>query len=133
MRAYFKFTASSVISTVLDYFITIFLTEVLSVLYIISSAIGLVSGGAVNFLINKNWVFEHKDRRDYRLAVLYAAVWTTNLLMNTLGLYLLTEHLRIDYRISKIIASISVGALLSYFAQKKIVFRDRPSEQVIER
>jgi len=133
MRAYFKFTASSVISTVLDYVITIFLTEVLSVLYIISSAIGLVSGGTVNYLINKNWVFERKGRRDYRLAILYAAVWATNLLMNTLGLYLLTEYLRIDYRISKVIASVSVGALLSYFAQKKIVFRPGHSERIAER
>jgi len=116
----------------LDYVITIFLTEVLSVLYIVSSAIGLISGGTVNYLINKNWVFERKGKRDYRLAMLYAAVWMTNLLMNTLGLYLLTEHLHIDYRISKVIASVAVGALLSYFAQKKIVFRPRTGEQVVE-
>ena len=123
MRAYFKFTASSVIATVLDYTLTIFLTEIVLVMYVVSSAIGLISGGTMNYLINKNWVFQRRGRRDVRAAMLYCMVWVLNLIMNTLGLYALTELAAIDYRFSKVITSVIVGVLLSYFAQKNIVFR----------
>lgn len=128
MRAFLKFQTSSVVSTFLDYSITIFLTEVFSVLYIISSACGLISGGIINFLLNKNWVFEYRGKQEFRLLRLYAAVWAMNLFMNTIGLYMLTEMARLDYRISKILTSVVVGVLLSYFAQKKIVFR--PQQRV---
>ncbi|MBN1448564.1 MAG: GtrA family protein [Bacteroidetes bacterium] len=123
MRAYVKFIASSVISTALDYGITIVLTEVMAVMYVLSSAIGLISGGTANYLINKNWVFGRRGGRDKRAALLYVLVWILNLVMNTLGLYVLTDRVQIDYRISKILTSVVVGALLSYFAQKNVVFR----------
>jgi putative flippase GtrA len=110
-------------STALDYGMTVFLTEVTGVMYVLSSAIGLVSGGTANYLINKNWVFERRGGKDRRAALLYMLVWMLNLLMNTLGLFILTDKVRIDYRISKILTSVVVGALLSYFAQKNIVFR----------
>jgi len=123
MRAFFKFQTSSVVSTLCDYSITLLLTEILSVLYVISSGIGLVCGGVINFTINKNWVFNRKGEKAFRLTALYALVWAANLLMNTVGLYVLTEFVGFDYRLSKVIASITVGVLLSYYAQKKFVFR----------
>lgn len=125
MRSYFKFQTSSFISTALDYSVTICLTEVSGLLYVASSAFGLVSGGIINFQLNRKWVFESGDRKEHRYAILYAAVWILNLLINTLGLYFLTDFAGIDYRISKIIASATVGLSLSYFAQRKIVFRVR--------
>ncbi|MBR9976601.1 MAG: GtrA family protein [Bacteroidetes bacterium] len=129
MRAFLKFQTSSVLSTLLDYSITIFLTEVLSVLYTLSSACGLLSGGIINFLLNKNWVFEYRGKQEFRLLRLYVAVWATNLFMNTIGLYMLTEMVRMDYRISKILTSVVVGVLLSYFAQRRIVFR--PQQRIV--
>ncbi|MDT8323078.1 MAG: GtrA family protein [Bacteroidota bacterium] len=125
MRDYLRFTASSAIATTVDYLVTIVLTEACAVMYVLSSLIGLLTGGTLNYLINKNWVFGHGGSNDVRPAALYALVWLLNLLANTLGLYLLTEYATIDYRISKVITAVAVGMLLSYSAQKHLVFRER--------
>jgi len=122
MRTFLKFQTSSFISTIVDYSITIFLTENFKILYIISSVIGFVSGGVINFCINKNWVFKTKNHNISKRAFLYIAVWIITLLINTLGLYLLTYFGNINYKYSKIIVSIIVGIVFSYFAQKRIVF-----------
>lgn len=129
MRTFLKFQTSSLISTIVDYSITLFLTENLKILYLISSVIGVFSGGVTNFLINKNWVFKIKDNKNSKRVILYIIVWVINLLMNTLGLYLLTEFGHINYKYSKIIVSLIVGLTLSFFAQKRIVFYAHQNEK----
>ncbi len=122
MSTFFKFQISSFVSTVIDYSVTLLLTENLKMLYVISSVIGFVSGGITNFSINKKWVFKINDTKKSKRVLLYATVWITSLIINTLVLYLLTDFGKINYKYSKIIASLIVGVTLSFFAQKKIVF-----------
>ena len=122
MKTFFKFQISSFISTVIDYSVTLLLTENLKILYILSSVIGFVSGGITNFSLNKKWVFKINDTKKAKRMLLYATVWIISLLTNTLVLYLLTDFGKINYKYSKIIASLIVGVTWSFFAQKKIVF-----------
>jgi len=122
MRTFFRFQLSSFVSTIIDFSVTFLLTENLKIVYITSSVIGFVTGGITNFIINKNWVFKTKDSKKTKQALLYATVWIMSLIINTLVLYLLTDFGEINYKFSKIIASLIVGVTLSFFAQKKIVF-----------
>jgi putative flippase GtrA len=122
MRTFFKFQLSSFLSTVIDFSVTLLLTENLKILYIISSVIGYVTGGITNFLINKKWVFKIDNKKKIKRVLLYAMVWIISLLLNTLVLYLLTDIGKINYIYSKIIASLLVGIVFSFFAQLKIVF-----------
>jgi len=122
MKTFFKFQISSFISTVIDYSVTLLLTENLKILYILSSVIGFVSGGITNFSLNKKWVFKINDTKKAKRMLLYATVWIISLLTNTLVLYLLTDFGKINYKYSKLIASLIVGITLSFFAQKNIVF-----------
>ena len=125
MHSFFRFQSSSIISTVSDYALTIVLTELTPVTYIVASALGQITGGMVNFSINRNWVFPHGGRRRSVAGLLYAAVWLISLLLNTLGLFLLTEYPGLDYRISKAITALLVGVAWNYNAQKRIVFAVR--------
>ena len=122
MRTFFKFQISSFVSTVIDYSVTLLLTENLKMLYVISSVIGFVSGGITNFSINKKWVFKINETKKAKRMLLYATFWIISLLTNTLVLYLLTDLGKINYKYSKLIASLIVGVTLSFFAQKNIVF-----------
>jgi putative flippase GtrA len=125
MRAYFKYTISSVVSTLVDYAVTIGLTELGALPYLGSSVLGLISGGVTNYHVNRNWVFGCRTVADRRQPAFYLLFWILNLLINTLGLYSLTEGLALDYRISKIITSVIVGMVVNYQAQRLVVFRGR--------
>jgi len=122
MRTFFKFQLSSFLSTVVDFSVTLILTENLKMLYITSSVIGYVTGGITNFFINKKWVFKTNNKKKIKRVLLYAMVWIMSLLLNTLVLYLLTDIGKINYMYSKIIASLQVGIVFSFFAQMRIVF-----------
>lgn len=122
MRRLFKFQLSSFLSTLVDFSVTYLLTENLKIIYITSSVIGFISGGITNFLINKKWVFKINDTKKTKRVLLYVTVWIIGLLLNTLVLYLLTDIGKINYKYSKIIASLLVGIVFSFYAQMKIVF-----------
>lgn len=126
MRTFFKFLISSFGSTIIDFSLTILLTENLKVFYTTSSIIGFVSGGITNFIINKNWVFRTKDSKKAKQALLYVIIWFVSLFINTLVLYLLTDFGAINYKYSKIFASLFVCITMSFIAQKKIVFHAHP-------
>lgn len=125
MRPYFKFTLSSAAATMLDYGVTIGLTELASVQYLVSSAAGLVAGGVLNYQINGHWVFGGAAPASRHRALLYVLCWIGNLLVNTAGLYLLTDGFGIDYRISKILTAAVVGSVLGFYAQNTFVFRNK--------
>ena len=55
---FFKAQASSLIATVIDFALTIFLVEVIHVFEIVAAALGTITGGVVNFLLGRNWVFK---------------------------------------------------------------------------
>ncbi|MDX9759355.1 MAG: GtrA family protein [Bacteroidota bacterium] len=125
MRPYVKFTISSAGATLLDYAVTLGLTELASLPYLLSSIAGLIAGGVLNYQINGHWVF-HATRASSRHRVFsYVLCWGANLLVNTAGLYLLTEGFGIDYRISKIMTSAVIGSLFGFHAQSTLVFRGR--------
>ncbi|MDH7516559.1 MAG: GtrA family protein [Bacteroidota bacterium] len=123
MQSYVRFTASSIVSTIVDYGVTITLTDLASLLYVVSSAIGMVSGGVTSYQLNRRWVFQGVHGGKTRIPVFYALNWAANLLINTAGLYALTEGFAIDYRLSKIITAVCIGFFLNYVVQKRVVFR----------
>lgn len=122
MRTFLRFQISSFVSTIIDFSVTVLLTESLKILYITSSVIGFVAGGITNFIINKNWVFKTKDSKKAKQTLLYITIWIMSLIINTILVFLLTDLGEINFKCSKIIASILVGVIINYFAQKKIVF-----------
>lgn len=125
MRPYVKYAMSSVAATMLDYGVTIGLTELAAVPYLLSSGTGLVAGGVLNYQINGHWVFSSAGADSRNRALAYSLCWIANLLVNTAGLYLLTDGLGIDYRLSKILTSTIVGSVLGFYAQNTFVFRNK--------
>lgn len=110
-------TASSV-----DYGITFLATEVLLADYVYGSALGTVCGGAVNFFMARQWVFQSTEvERRVQLAMFFVA-WLGYLGLMTGGVYLFTEHLGFNYMISKLVLSLVLAFCYNYPVQKSIVF-----------
>jgi putative flippase GtrA len=122
---FFKFQVTSFTASVVDFLLTVLLVEIAGLWYLFANIIGVISGGTTNFILNKSWTFQSRNVLVHKQAVRYFHVWTGSLILNTLGMYLLTSLLNIDYIISKVFVSFSVGLGFNYPMQKKYVFADK--------
>ncbi|MNT57688.1 GtrA-like protein [compost metagenome] len=84
--------------------------------------IGTISGGAVNFYINRNWVFNASSAEMRKQIIRYMLVWLGNLLLVTLFVYLLTRFFSLNYLFSKIAVSVVMGLSYNYYMQKQFIF-----------
>ncbi len=120
---FLKAQCSALISTAVDFLATIFLTQVVGLWYLMSSCMGTILGGYVNFSLGRNWAFQIDNSEKLSQALRYAVVWSGSLLLNTFMLYLFTEVLRLHYIVSKSIVSVLVGVFFNFYFQKTFVFK----------
>ncbi len=110
-------------ATAVDFAVTIVLKELFHCWYLLASMLGTISGGLVNFWVNRSWVFQAKDRKIHLQAVRYMVVWAGNLLLVSAGVFLLTHYGACSYLVSKIITSVAVAVFYNYTLQKRFVFK----------
>jgi putative flippase GtrA len=122
MSTFVKAQASSIIATLFDFLTTIVCKEFFYFWYVIASLLGTIVGGTTNFALGRNWVFNRKEKKMPRQIVKYLIIWNGNLLLSTLGVFIVTHYLGLSYIISKIIVSVIVGISYNYLLQKKFVF-----------
>lgn len=105
-----------------DFSTTFILVHFLLFAYIPGSIIGTFVGGCINFYMNRSWTFSASEKNIKVQMAKYIAVWIGNLALVTLGVYLLTHFVGINYLASKICTSILVGASYNYLMQKHFIF-----------
>lgn len=123
MITFLKAQGSSIIATLTDFLVTISLVTVFGMWYAEANAVGVISGGLVNFFINRDWVFNGPQRKLRSQLSRYFLVWCGNLLLNTTGVYMITQYTEWNYVTSKIIVAILVGWFYNYTLQKRYVFK----------
>ncbi len=123
MKTFSKATASALAATVADFGSLTFSVQVLHVFYPYGVAIGAFLGALVNFVINRHWAFEAHEQPLPGQALRYAVVSTGSLLLNTFGVYLVTEKFALFYLASKIVIAIGVGVFFNYPLQKYFVYQ----------
>jgi putative flippase GtrA len=114
---------ASALATAADYAVLFGLTEYFHVWYVISVALGALAGGITNFLINRHWSFQAHDGHVHRQALRYTVVSGLSLLLNTLGVWGMTEYFKIHYSISVVIISLGVGFFFNFPLHRSYVFR----------
>ncbi len=131
---FFKAQLSAFIGGITDYSVMIFFTEVFNVHYTISIAIGGVIGAIINFGLNKTWTFKSKHRK-YSSGIIgqlwkFILVVCGSILLKSSGTFLITNFVKIDYKISRLIVDLFVSLLFNFNLQKHWVFRKEriPSE-----
>src|ERR1044072_3496618 len=93
MFTFFKAQAASLIATIVDFVVTMLLVNALGlhddVAITMAAATGTITGGIVNFLIGREWVFLATHQTRTIQAWRYFIVWVGNLLLDAGGVYFL--------------------------------------------
>lgn len=127
MFTFVKAQTASIIATIVDFVVTILLVNLLKlhddVATTMAAATGTITGGIVNFLLGREWVFLATHQTRTVQAGRYFLVWTGNLLLNAGGVYLLIHYGDMKVIYAKVLVSVLIGFSYNYFLQKKYVFR----------
>ena len=116
---FFRFNLSSLLSVVIDYGIFICLYSLFGSLAL-SQFTGRVCAGAVNYFVNKNFVF--KSHKDHRSAMtLYVLGLTAFGLISYCMIYAMQTYVGFNVVISKVIAELLLY-IAGFFIQREIVF-----------
>jgi putative flippase GtrA len=106
-----------------SFLITILLVELTGAGPVPASVEGNISGGIINFIINRTWVFGDGEKKVHIQVLRYILVWWGNLALSALGMYLFTHYTNINYVVAKIFVSMVLGIFYNYFLQKRFVFK----------
>ncbi|MBN9351187.1 MAG: GtrA family protein [Chitinophagaceae bacterium] len=129
MITFLKANLASLISSFFDYLVTILAVQLFGMNVVLANFVGNVSGGILNFTLGRKWVFGAMSSSRFVQAKKYFLVWVGNLLLNALGMYLLTE-IGLYYVVSKIITSLAVAVCYNYPLQKRYVFKNSMEYEV---
>jgi putative flippase GtrA len=122
MSTFIKAQASSIIATFFDFLTTVVCKEFFYFWYVIASLIGTIVGGTTNFALGRIWVFNRREKKMPVQVMRYLIIWNGNLLLSTLGVFIVTHYFGLSYIVSKVIVSVTVGISYNYLLQKKFVF-----------
>ncbi|MCX2430147.1 GtrA family protein [Pedobacter sp. GR22-10] len=122
MLRFFKAQASSLMASASDFLVTLAAVKLFGLWYLAGSITGTITGGVINFYINRNWVFQAHAKALRWQVVKYIIVWTGNLALLTSGVYLLTHFYHLNYMLSKLLVSVTVGISYNYIMQKQFIF-----------
>lgn len=129
---------SSQIASATDFLVTILLAKIFSLYYVYATLTGSVCGGIVNCFVNYKWTFKNREGKKSHIIVKYISVWIGSILLNTWGIYLMTESLAKSpwiqeilshyfddlFLLSKIVVSLLVGFGWNYNMQRIFVYRN---------
>ena len=118
-----KAQVSAFLGGLIDFGIMVILTQVLGLFYVYSILISGIIGAFANFSINKYWTFEQSDLGSHNQLIKFSLVVMGSILLKSLGTFLLTNVLSIDYKISRIITDAFVCFGFNYLLQRFWVFR----------
>lgn len=119
---------SSATASAVDFGLLFSLTELLGVWYVAATAIGALAGAVVNFLMNRHWSFlAHRELVHVQI-VRYTITSGLSLVLNTAGVWAVTELLHVHYAISVAVVTFVVGIAFNFPMHRYFVFRIPPSQ-----
>ena len=122
-RSFSRSQISALIATIIDYAILTSWVEIFHHHYTVGVALGSAFGALTNFIVNRHWSFEKSEEVWHAQAYRYILVSAGSLLLNTTGVYLLTEYGHLYYLVSQVIISIFVGFFYNYPLHRFFVFK----------
>ena len=112
---------------VFTYYVLLYgLTEFAAMWYILSAVVAFTGYYIVNFLLQKFWAFQNKDKKYIKRQLIQFTIMAVgNWILNTSLLYVLVEYAHMWYILAQGILTIVVS-IIAYFALRYIFRRDKP-------
>ena len=109
---------------VIDYGLLIFLTEVISINYLISSGISFSASVIVNYILSLKYVFEtDKKNNKVKECLIFIVLSIIGLGINQVNMWSCVDKLKIFYMIAKIAATIIV--MVYNFVTRKLILEKK--------
>ncbi|WP_406823419.1 GtrA family protein [Pedobacter sp. KACC 23697] len=122
MLTYLKAQASSLIASATDFGVTIIAVNLFGLWYLAASITGTISGGVVNFYVNRKWVFQSQSKEVKWQVFRYILVWAGNLIIVTAGVLIFTHFFNLNYVLAKVLSAVLTGVSYNYIMQKQFIF-----------
>ena len=117
-----KYGAAAFGGFVADYAVLLLLKEWVGLHYLIAVPIAFLAGIAVNYLIGVWFVFRRGNLTLGKELLMFITISLLALAVTEGSMYLLTDLLRIDYRISRLISGV-VTYLFNFFSRRFLIYR----------
>jgi len=129
LKQFIKFCIIGGIAAIIHFSILHTFTEWLKIWYIISNTFGFVISAIFNFLANKFWTFRNtlKGREIFKQLSKFTMVLVSGLVINNIIIYLVTEFVGFDYRLSWVFAT-GVVTFWNFSLNRFWTFRHRPEQ-----
>ena len=111
-----------------DYVVLLLLKEWVGLHYLIAVPIAFTAGIAVNYLIGIWLVFQRGNLTLGKELLLFVVISLVALLITEGSMYLLTDLLGIDYRVSRIISGV-LTYLFNFFTRRFLLYREKPLKE----
>ena len=122
----FRFIGASLISSIMDICIFSLIAKIIfqgDITYIfIATAIARILSGILNFILNKKWSFESKDKIEPQI-VKYSLLFISQMIISALAVTVVVRILNLLI-LSKVIVDFSLF-IISYFIQKNFIFTNK--------
>lgn len=122
-ESFLRYNIAAVIATAADFSALLFLKEALGVNYVLATCLAASIGAVIAFSLGRYWAFVSTDAKKSTQIFKYIFVAIGSVVLNTLGVYLITNYLNQDYKVSKIIISILVAVAYNYPLSKYYTFK----------
>ncbi len=123
LTSFFRYNTVAIVATGIDFSTFVLLNDVFRLWYVLSTFFSAIVGGITAFILNRNWVFNSKDKKLNNQIVKYILVWGGSIFLNTYGLYLLVENLNISEILSKVLVTVFVGITYNFLMSRFFIFK----------
>lgn len=114
---------ASLTATAVDFGTLVLLVEAFRIWYVGATAFGAFVGAVTSFTFGRHWCFEAFSGPLWRQASRYAAVSGVSLLLNSGGVFVLTDFGGLKYTASKVVTALLVGVFFNFPLHRSFVFR----------
>ncbi|MDD4271825.1 MAG: glycosyltransferase [Patescibacteria group bacterium] len=117
-----KYLIAGGTATLTDLCLLYFFTDILDIWYLLSAVLAFSIAFFVSFFLQKFWTFRDPDKEAmYKQMVVYFGVCLTNLVINTVLMYVFVDFFKIWYMLAQVIIS-GLIACESYLIYKFFIF-----------
>ncbi len=121
LTKFLKFCVVGFSGTAIDFGLTWLCKEIFKVPKFLANAIGFVVAATSNYILNRTWTWGSTNEQVCVEYVKFFAVSLVGLGLNTLILYIFNEKLKLNFYLSKVIAT-GVVMLWNFFANNFFTF-----------